>query len=493
MLRSLPICLALVLMAPSVLASARRRAGMLDYLFEAQRQAVEDPAPKKLLWCTGRAGKTTAYLTDCLADGLRHELHRYIYVAKTLESAMEIAWPVAKELQRDCGLDLEFSESRNRITINSTGSWLKIYGADRPGWMDKLYGQKWRRLGIDEAGFYSIDIRAFVEDIVEMRGIDQGGQLYLMSIPGRLPTGYFHEIIKGFDRFERRAGVPSPTEPDWSVHSWSWKDNPAVKDKIATYVENKIKQNPKWATSADYLRNYKGETVLERGERVYSYSERQQTYRGDRIGEDGTWEVRPDDHYVLGLDFGWDDHWAFSLVCYSDSMPELVEVESHSEGELMMDKAAAIVRGYIAAYPDLDIVGDPAWKAYFEEFRRRFDLPIMPAEKAGKWDWIEVVNADLDQGRIKIVDTSTSPHVVEMTTLTWKTMRTGRKVEMPGKKNDCCDAFLYAFRHSYHYRYEDVGAEPDPGTKEWHDREEKDLIAKLIEQDEELEEPWYGK
>ena len=231
-------------MAGSVLGAARRRAGLLDYLFEAERQAVEDPAPKKLYWCTGRAGKTTAFLTDCLDDGSRHELYRYIYVAKTLESAMEIAWPVLKELQKASGIDLEFSESRNRCTIVSTGSWVKIYGADRPGWMDKLYGQKWSRLGIDEAGFYTINLRAFVEDIVEMRGIDQDGQLCLMSIPGRLPSGYFHDIIKGFDGFKRRAGEPSPTEPDWSVHSWSWRDNPAVAKKIARYVSQEDRAKP---------------------------------------------------------------------------------------------------------------------------------------------------------------------------------------------------------------------------------------------------------
>lgn len=479
-------------MSGSILGAARRRAGLLDYLFEAQRQAVEDPAAKKLLWCTGRAGKTTAVITDFLDDALRHELYRYIYVGKTLESAMEIAWPVAKELQRDCGLDLEFSESRNRIIVKSTGSWLKIYGADRPGWMDKLYGQKWRRLGIDEAGFYTIDLRAFVEDIVEMRGADLGGQLYLMSIPGRLPTGFFHDIIKGFDRFERRAGVPSPTEPDWSVHSWSWEDNPAVRRQISKLIDSKTKANPNIVNSPDFRRNYKGETVIERGERVYNYSEDLQTYEGDRINEDGEWTPRDGDRYVLGLDFGWDDCWGFSLTCYHPHTPELVEVESHSENELMMDRAAAIVRGYMDAYPDLDIVGDPQWKAYFEEFRRRFDLPIMPAEKAGKFDWIEVINADLESARIKIVDPQSSPHAKEMATLTWKTMRTGKKIEMPGKKNDCCDAFLYAYRHSYHYRAEEPVEKPAVGSKAYYEQEEKELIARLIAMDQEAEEPWNG-
>jgi hypothetical protein len=150
------------------------------------------------------------------------------------------------------------------------------------------------------------------------------------------------------------------------------------------------------------------------------------------------------------------------------------------------------VRGYLEAYPGLDVVGDPQWKAYFEEFRRRHDLPIMPAEKAAKLDWIEVIGADYETGRILIVDPSSSPHAEEMGTLTWKTMRTGRKIEMPGKANDCCDAFLYAYRHCYHYRFEIVEPEPEPGSREWHAREEKRIVAQLIEQDQREEEPWNG-
>ena len=231
--------------------------------------------------------------------------------------------------------------------------------------------------------------------------------------------------------------------------------------------------------------------MIERGERVYNYSEEQQTYRGDRINEAGEWITMPGDHYVLGLDFGWDDHWGFSLVCYNEAFPELVEVESHSENELMMDRAAAIVRGYIDCYEDLDIVGDPAHKAYFEEFRRRFDLPIMPAEKSEKLDWIEVINADLESGRIKIVDPKTSPHVEEMGTLTWKITRTGKKIEFPGKKNDCCDGFVYAFRHSYHYRHRELEPEPVEGTPEWHKKQTEKIIEELIETDEAAEENWY--
>jgi len=479
----LPLLLA-VLLAPSILGASVRASTLLDYCFPEQRAAIEDPAAKKTLWCTGRAGKTTAVMVDYCHDGMEQDHKRYIYVAKTLESAMEISWPILKDLNRDFGLGLQFVESRNRVTMPS-GSWIKIYGADRPGWMDKLYGQAWRRLAVDEAGFFGVDLRAFIDDIVEMRGADHDGQLYLMSIPGRLPRGLFHDVIKGFTGFELRRGEVSPDEPDWSVHSWTWRENDAVADKIAALIKRKVAANPEIVNTANFRRNYLGETVVERGERVYAYSEEFNTYANEwgNIGADGYWQIMAGDRYVLGLDFGWDDHWAFSVVCYRGNSPLLVEVESYTEPELMMDVAASHVRRYMDTYPDLSIVADPQFKAYFEEFRRRYDLPIVPAEKQSKFDWIEVVNGDLEQGRVKFLDPK-GPHVEEMKALIWKVGATGLKKEAPGCLNNACDAFLYAYRWSYHYRYEVEETGPEPGSPEWYAREEKRIIEQLIAEDE---------
>lgn len=450
----------------SILSAARSRNTLLDYLFEAQRAAVVDESSKKCLWCTGRAGKTTGVLTDFFHDGMLpgHEFYRYIYIARTSESAEEIAWPIAKELDRKFDLGCNFQEHKLKVTMPS-GSWLRLYGANKPGWMDNLYGQKFRKLAIDEAAFFQVDLEAFIDDILELRGLDLNAQIYLMSIPPRDPTGLFHEIIKGFEKRVDMQGVPSPTKVGWSVHSWTTESNPAMSEKFIKLRDEKLAQNPDIINDPGFRRNYLGERVTDRGKRVYDYKEERNAYKGK-------WEPRDGDHYILGIDFGWDDHQAFSVICWREDTPTLVEVESYREKEMRMDKIASYVRFYMEAYPGLEIVGDPAHKQYFEEFRRRFDLPVLESEKANKYDWIEVINTDLVSGNIKIADADTSPHVEEMTTLKKRFRKDKTWAEQPGADNDCCDAFLAAYRHAYHYLYEEPEPEPDP---------EKEMTRRIAE------------
>jgi len=448
--------------SPSTLLAQKSKLSKLRAsLFPEQRAAIDDPTTKKLYWTTGRAGKTRTILSDFFLDGMTHSHCRYIYVALTGESANEIAWPEAKEINRTFGLGCEFIDSKNRINM-PTGSWIKIYGADKPGWMTRLYGQKFRRTAIDEGAFFKVDLRSFVIDILEPRAIDLDGQIILASIPGFLPVGLFHDIIKGFGPRRNMAGVRSLSEPGWSCHSWTTGDNPYMASKFLAKRDELEQENPDIINDPRHRRNYYGESVVERGQRVYNFDE-------EKNGIDGPREFRTGDHYVLGLDFGWDDATAFSLNVWRDDEPEFIEVESYKEEGMMLDKAAAYVRGYMALvekYGDIEIVGDPAHKQLFEEFRRRYDLPVMPAEKPNKYDWIELWNSDAFRSLIKIANYQDSPHKEEMDGLTWKVFPTGKKIEQPGSPNDCCDAHLVAYRHAYHYRYEEPEQEIPPEVRE---------------------------
>ncbi len=503
---ALHLSLLAVLVVSSILDEAQRRSSPLDQLFAEQRAAVEDPSRRKCLWTTGRAGKSTTVLTAFVDDGLKHPYMVYFYFCLTMPHVEEIAWPTLRRLDRDFGLGCRFQEDKLRVILPS-GSWIRLFGFDRPLALDRFYGIALRGAAADEAAFANIDLEEFVEDTIGPRLIDHQGTFWLMSIPGRVPRGLFDEIIRGFPRRENMRGVRSPSRPDWSVHSWTALENPTVRDLVLSEIAQKVAARAYPSTSPEALaaaradlerlawfrRNYLGERVQERGDLVYPFDRDKNTYW--RLDKDGqrisAWARRPDDHYVLGIDFGWDDATAFSLNAWRDDLPLFVELESYAQPEMMMSAIAARVRLYqewIAPAP-LTIVGDPARKNYFEELRRRYQLPIMVAEKANKLDWIEVFVNDLSAGLVQYVAPDDSPHVREMQGLTWKVMKDGKRLEQPGAANNGCDAQLMAYRHAYHYLHTEAEPKPEPGSRAAELRLEADLLAQ-VERDDEAAGDW---
>lgn len=471
-------------MSSSLLAQARRRDRPIDDLFPAQRAAVDDPHNRVCLWTSGRAGKSTAVLTKFVQDGLDHPNSVYWYFSLTGPHVEEIAWPTLRRLDALYGLGCRFQEDKLRVILPG-GSWIRCFGFDRPLALDRFYGVRLRGAAIDEAAFSNLDLDEFAEDTLGPRLLDQGGTLYLMSIPGRVPRGLFDEIIAGFPKRVNMSGVRSPTRRRWSVHSWTWADNPAMREVVAAELARIKADEPELLKRPSTRRNYFGERVTDRQGRVYDFLRDRNTYwRADpKTGLlVSSWLMQPDDHYVLGLDFGWDDCAAFSFNAWRDDGPDLVELESYRETEMRMRAIADRVRMYqewAGGEERLDIVADPSHKDYFEEIRRRYDLPIKVAEKASKYDWIEVENDDLSLGHVLIVDPESSPHVHEMQHLTRKVLKTGKWVEQPGKPNDCCDAHLVAYRESYHYLHKEEPPVPEPGSREALEAEEQRMVDEL--------------
>jgi hypothetical protein len=474
-----------------------RRRRLLDSLFPVQRAAVDNPAKKKLLWTTRRAGKTTTVLVDFCHRAISRPNSRFAYIALTQSSAEDIAWPILNQLNLKFTLQMHPQEHKLRMRFPN-GSAIKLYGADRPGWMSRLYGQKLGGVAVDEAAFFSsVSMVDLIEDYLEPATIDLGGVIYLMSIPGHFPRGLFYHVTKQFgitlDNWDELIsfGVPKslkecPHASEWSVHRWTTKDNLAMAEKFEERSAQKLEENPTLLSDPSFIRNYRGVWYTDIGELVYSWDWERNTAND--------WKRSKTARFVLGIDFGWDDHTAFSVCSWCAESPDLVEVESHSEAEMRMDKIASFVKHYCEVYPGLLIVGDPAHKQFFEEFRRRYHLPIVEATKPEKYGWIQTINTDLRAGRIKVVDPEKSPHVREMTRLPWLEKRDGRLVEQPGVTNDCCDAFMMAYRLAYHYRYKPEKPKVVPGSSEHYKQIEDEMEKALEEQHKgfnDEDEAWY--
>jgi hypothetical protein len=440
---------------------------ILGSLFPEQMAAVADPCKFKALLTTRRAGKTWTPLSDFVADGLIHPRSMYIHVALTHNNSEIIAWPILKDLDRQYGIKGRFQEQKLRYTL-PTGSSIQLYGANRPGWSDRLYGTKLKGAAIDEAAFYTVDISELVADVLGpalLQPFGDRGTLYLMSIPGKVPAGLFYELTRQFPWAETYCGrVPEPssfcpTAGRWSVHSWTTEANPYMGDQFLKEIEEWKAADPECEKDPRFMRNYRKAWVYERGEQVYIFDSERNTYPGE-------FKPQPGLSYVLGVDFGWKDATATSLCAYGNGM-HLVEVESWRQPGILLGDLASHIAAIKDRYSigDWAIVGDPAHLQLFEEFRRVHGVPMMEGEKSKKFDQIKIINSWFRQGIIWLVDPSSSPHVDEMSKLRWRVKVGGEKVEQPGQANDCCDAFMLARRHAAHYMQgEEEPVIPDEAT-----------------------------
>lgn len=439
----------------------RSRQPIKSTLFPQQLAAANDPAPRRALCTTRRAGKTTCVLSDFVDHGTKNPGHQMAYIALTRPSAETIAFPILKEINERFGLNAQFNESKLRMTLGN-GSRITLYGADRKGWSSRLLGTKLAKAAIDEAAFFSVDLYELIDEVLDPALSDLRGQITMMSTPGPFLNGMFYDICHG-------------NLPGWSLHSWSALDNPHMEAAFRDRMDALIAADPGVVDTPSFRRMYKGEWVLDLDDLVYHYDD-------ERNGVD-EYDRKPNDRFVLGLDFGWHDYTAFSVMAWSDTRDHLVEVESYRRREMMVDEIASTVRMYQDLYPDLVVIGDPARKQAFEELRRRYGIPVMKAFKSSKTDWIDMINSDFATGKIKIVRDQNADHIDEMQRLTWNKRPDGGRLEFPGATNDACDAFLYGYRICSHYRGQVAEPEPEKGSRAYWEKQagkmEKDLLEQM--------------
>jgi hypothetical protein len=154
--------------------------------------------------------------------------------------------------------------------------------------------------------------------------------------------------------------------------------------------------------------------------------------------------------YVLGLDFGFNDACAFVILAYRDQDPTAYIVTSFKEVGMIPSKCAEKVLELDATFHFNKIIGDTGGmgKAYSEEMRRRFHIPVEPADKQNKRGYIDLFNGDMATGAIKFLRHSNTDYIKEMTSLPWAD---GRQKEHQGFENHLCDAGLYIWRSATMY------------------------------------------
>jgi len=195
--------------------------------------------------------------------------------------------------------------------------------------------------------------------------------------------------------------------------------------------------------------------------------------------------------YVIGVDYGYTDATAFCVVGWRPNDPTVYVVECYKRTELTPSDAADELKALVDRFKPERLVADIGGlgKGYAEEAKKRWSLPIEPAQKNDKRGYQKLFVGDLQKARIKVLRHKCLELLDEWSKLPW---REDREAEAEGFDNHCSDACLYAWREAVAYFERE---RPPPPTREELVRQaERELEeATLAAVEREMNEEWWEK
>lgn len=338
------------------------------------------------------------------------------------------------------------------------GSVVYLLGADTDEEeKQKLLGQKYAAVVIDESASFTIDLNELVYGILKPAVADYRGQIALIGTPGNLKHGLFFDLTNGQDPLE-----PGRWEKvGWSGHRWSAADNPHMAKQWAEEIAELEKSNPLIRETPLFQQHYLGRWVIDDSKLVYRYSPgRNEAAELPKLPASG-W------NYVLAVDLGYEDPSAFVVVAWHENDKTLYVVTAFKKKGLDITAVAGHIKYLQGMYDFSKIVIDNANKQAVEEMKRRHSLSLHAADKTGKADFIELMNGDFIQGYIKLLPDA-EPLKTEYAELIWDD-KSEKRQEHPGCANHAADGGLYGWRWAYPYLSDIRKRQPPPaGSPAWH-------------------------
>lgn len=423
-----------------------------DYLFDKQLSFVLDPATFKVAVTTRRAGKTISCVADLLHTAKGSDACVVLYITKSRKNAKRLVWPECKKLNNKFALGGVPNESDLSMAFPN-GSILYLLGASDRTSIEDFRGLAIKKVYLDETQSFPSYIEELIDEVLAPALMDHNGSLILIGTPGPIPSGYFYDTTKN--------GA-------WSHHSWSYWDNPKLPylDRgisHGTFLQSELKRRGVTIDDPSIRREFFGEWVKDENSLVYQYNQVLNDFTEAPKGPEWT--------YILGVDLGYEDCDALALLCYSEQSPNTYLIEEKISKHQDITSLVAQITDIESRYPLTKIVVDTGGlgKKITEEISKRFLVPMVPAEKSRKIEYIELMNDALRTGRLKIKASSKFAH--DAMKVEWDHDHSTPEKKVVSKRNhsDICDAVLYVWRESYAFSYQPPKEELEFGTKRWSD------------------------
>lgn len=455
--------------------------------FKEQLDFIDDPSKLKLAQCTRRAGKTFGaggiYAVD---TALWYPESTLLYICTTRDTARRILLKdVLYPIKRKHNIQMSVNLQSLMVTFPKSNSVLYLLGLDsKPEEADKALGQKYKLVIIDEGGNWKQDQHHMIHSVLEPACADNDGTICMIGAPSNNLKTYFYDICG------RSYLDPAYRGQGWSVHKWGWWNNPHMAEKMAKRIALMKERNPLVEETPIYKQMYLNEWVVDPSALVYKYSDERNT--ATELPKDHHWI------YTLGIDLGYEDDSAFVLSAYSPTHPHMFFCEAIKRKHQDITDVANILGDFKSRYPISKWIVDGASKQAVQELVKRHGFPLIPADKRGKTDMIEIMNADFTTGAIKLLDNKCDILKDEYGNLIWDKTKVPKE-EHPACPNHGADAALYGWRANYHFTSREPEKKVKPGSEEameqWWEREAERGARSQRQQEDFVKSDWgkeYG-
>ena len=422
-----------------------------DGKFAIQEEFIRNESKFKALFATRRFGKSYTGGLYLAKEAYENPGTSVLYIALTKESAKKIMWKdVLKPINRRLKLGIKFNETLLTATLPN-GSIIYLMGVDSSeDEKDKLLGQKYKLAIIDECASFSINLRELVYGTLKPAMADLSGTIAMFGTPGNLTKSLFYDVTTG-------------KEPGWHVVKADTKDNPYMAELWAKEIADLRANQPYIIETPMFKQMYLGQWVIDEDALVYKFNSERNLYDIIPKPLHGEWQ------HLLGIDLGYEDASAFTVVAYHEFSKILYIVDTFSKTRMDITDVANKIKELKTKYDIHKCLIDGANKQAVEEIQKRHQVPLITADKAGKSDFIEIMNAELIQGHIQVNAITGASLIEEWQNLVWKIRKNEaeKREENPSCSNHLADATLYIWRYCYQYLNSAYIAKPKHGTPEW--------------------------
>lgn len=428
-----------------------------EYCFDKQLAFINDSNKFKTAVCSRRAGKTEACSADLYYTAYSNDDVNVLYITLSRKNAKKIIWRNLLKLSRKYTPDAKIDNVELTIELPN-GSMIMCSGAKDESEIEKFRGLAFKKVYIDEAQAFKQYLRELIDDVIEPALYDYDGSLALIGTPNAMCAGVF------FDASHQKEGFVG-----WSNHHWTIYDNPHILRKSGKtpdqLLEATLKRKGITRSDPSFRRESLGQWVYDADSLIYKFNPNKNLY--DELPTGHKWE------YILGIDVGFDDADALAVLAFSRTSPHVYLVEEQIKAKQGITELAELIKSLDKTYSFIKKVIDTGGlgKKIKEEIATRHQISLMPAEKARKREFIELLNDDLRTDKLFVKKDMVICQ--DWTMLQWDKSNPEKWKEDSAFHSDIADSVLYAWREARHFLYTPPEKVLHRDSDEFMDREEQ--------------------